>query len=122
VKKPGVKLAPAGITLNQLVAEFYCGGMAEGHRLAGYLPGGASGGILPASLADEPLDFGSLEASTAALSAAMRWWCFPTGRSARHRPQPDGLLRPRILRPMHALPGGHGKAGTLMRRRSGTPR
>ncbi|HRJ69461.1 MAG TPA: NADH-ubiquinone oxidoreductase-F iron-sulfur binding region domain-containing protein, partial [Beijerinckiaceae bacterium] len=60
VRKPGVKLAPAGITLNELVAEF-CGGMAEGHRLAGYLPGGASGGILPAALADEPLDFGTLE-------------------------------------------------------------
>lgn len=60
VRKPGVKLAPAGITLNELVAEF-CGGITEGHRLAGYLPGGASGGMLPASLADEPLEFGSLE-------------------------------------------------------------
>lgn len=60
VRSPGVKLAPAGITLNELIAEF-CGGMAEGHRLAGYLPGGASGGLLPASLADEPLDFGTLE-------------------------------------------------------------
>jgi formate dehydrogenase len=60
VKKPGVKLAPAGITLNELVREF-CGGIADGHVLAGYLPGGASGGILPASLADEPLDFGTLE-------------------------------------------------------------
>jgi formate dehydrogenase beta subunit len=60
VREPGVKLAPAGITLNQLIAE-YCGGMADGHRLKGYLPGGASGGILPASLADVPLDFGTLE-------------------------------------------------------------
>ena len=60
VRRPGVKLAPAGITLNQLLAEF-CGGMSEGHRLAGYLPGGASGGMLPASLADVPLDFGTLE-------------------------------------------------------------
>ncbi|MBX6368723.1 MAG: NAD(P)H-dependent oxidoreductase subunit E [Rhodospirillales bacterium] len=60
VKNPGVKLAPAGITLRELVDEF-CGGMAEGHRLKGFLPGGASGGILPASLADEPLDFGLLE-------------------------------------------------------------
>ncbi|MEQ8701152.1 MAG: NAD(P)H-dependent oxidoreductase subunit E [Bauldia litoralis] len=60
VREPGVKLAPAGITLNELVAE-YCGGMAEGHTLKGYLPGGASGGLLPASLADEPLEFGVLE-------------------------------------------------------------
>ncbi|MCZ7660279.1 MAG: NAD(P)H-dependent oxidoreductase subunit E [Xanthobacteraceae bacterium] len=60
VKAPGVKLAPAGISLRELVEE-YCGGMAEGHTLKGYLPGGASGGILPASLADLPLDFGTLE-------------------------------------------------------------
>jgi formate dehydrogenase len=60
VREPGVKLAPAGITLNELVAE-HCGGMADGHTLKGYLPGGASGGILPASLADLPLDFGTLE-------------------------------------------------------------
>jgi len=60
VRKPGVHLAPAGITLNELVAE-YCGGMLEGHRLYGYLPGGASGGILPASKADIPLDFDTLQ-------------------------------------------------------------
>ena len=51
VQRPGLKLAPAGITLRELVDE-YCGGMADGHRLYGFLPGGASGGILPASLAD----------------------------------------------------------------------
>ncbi len=61
VREPGVKLAPAGITARQLIAEF-CGGMADGHTFKGYLPGGASGGILPASLADIPLDFGTLEA------------------------------------------------------------
>jgi formate dehydrogenase len=60
VKDPGVKLAPAGITTRELIEEF-CGGMADGHTLKGYLPGGASGGILPASLADIPLDFGMLE-------------------------------------------------------------
>jgi NADH:ubiquinone oxidoreductase subunit F (NADH-binding) len=60
VRIPGVHLAPAGITLNELVAE-YCGGMLEGHRLYGYLPGGASGGILPASKADIPLDFDTLQ-------------------------------------------------------------
>ncbi len=60
VKVPGVKLAPAGITLRELVGE-YCGGMAPGHTLYGYLPGGASGGILPARLADVPLDFDTLQ-------------------------------------------------------------
>lgn len=60
VASPGVKLAPAGITLRELVDEF-CGGMAAGHTLYGYLPGGASGGILPAALADLPLDFDTLQ-------------------------------------------------------------
>jgi formate dehydrogenase beta subunit len=60
VKKPGVVLAPAGITARELIDEF-CGGMTEGHVFKGYLPGGASGGILPASMADIPLDFGTLE-------------------------------------------------------------
>jgi formate dehydrogenase len=60
VKQPGVKLAPAGITLQELVDE-YCGGMAEGHHLYAYLPGGASGGILPARLNDIPLDFDTLQ-------------------------------------------------------------
>ena len=60
VKQPGVKLAPAGITAQELIDE-YCGGMADGHRFKAYLPGGASGGILPARMADIPLDFGTLE-------------------------------------------------------------
>ncbi len=60
VKKPGVVVAPAGVTARELIEEF-CGGMADGHAFKGYLPGGASGGILPASMADEPLDFGTLE-------------------------------------------------------------
>ncbi len=60
VREPGVKLAPAGVTLAELIDEF-CGGMAEGHTLRGFLPGGASGGILPASMADRPLEFGVLE-------------------------------------------------------------
>jgi formate dehydrogenase len=60
VKNPGVKLAPAGITVRELIDEF-CGGMADGHSFKAYLPGGASGGILPASMADLPLDFGTLE-------------------------------------------------------------
>jgi formate dehydrogenase beta subunit len=60
VKHPGVKLAPAGITLRELIDE-HCGGMADGHELYAYLPGGASGGIFPASLADVPLDFDTLQ-------------------------------------------------------------
>ena len=60
VKQPGVKVAPAGLTVKELISE-YCGGMSDGHTFAAYLPGGASGGILPASLSDIPLDFGTLE-------------------------------------------------------------
>ena len=60
VKTPGVKLAPAGITIQELIDE-YCGGMQDGHKFYGYLPGGASGGILPASLNDIPLDFDTLQ-------------------------------------------------------------
>jgi len=60
VARPGVKIAPTGITARELIDE-HCGGMQSGHRLKGYLPGGASGGMLPASMADLPLRFGSLE-------------------------------------------------------------
>ncbi|MDT7951480.1 MAG: NAD(P)H-dependent oxidoreductase subunit E [Acetobacteraceae bacterium] len=60
VREPGVKLAPAGITVQELIDE-YCGGMADGHTFRAYLPGGASGGILPATMNDIPLDFGTLE-------------------------------------------------------------
>jgi NADH:ubiquinone oxidoreductase subunit F (NADH-binding)/NADH:ubiquinone oxidoreductase subunit E len=60
VKNPGMKLAPAGITVRELIDEF-CGGMEDGHTFKAYLPGGASGGILPASMGDLPLDFGTLE-------------------------------------------------------------
>ncbi|MCT7377163.1 NAD(P)H-dependent oxidoreductase subunit E [Chelativorans salis] len=57
VREPGMKLAPAGITVRELIDD-YCGGMAEGHEFKAYLPGGASGGVLPASMGDIPLDFG----------------------------------------------------------------
>ena len=60
VRDPGVKLAPAGITITELIEEF-CGGMQEGHDFYAYLPGGASGGILPASMGDIPLDFDTLQ-------------------------------------------------------------
>jgi formate dehydrogenase len=61
VKNPGVKLAPAGVTIQELIDD-YCGGMADGHRFYGYLPGGASGGILPAAMNGIPLDFDTLQA------------------------------------------------------------
>ena len=60
VKNPGMKLAPAGVTVRELIDEF-CGGIVDGHKFHAYLPGGASGGILPASMDDIPLDFGTLE-------------------------------------------------------------
>ena len=59
VNKPGVHLAPAGITIKELIEE-YCDGMQDGHEFYGYFPGGASGGILPASMGDIPLDFDTL--------------------------------------------------------------
>jgi formate dehydrogenase len=60
VKNPGVKVAPAGVTIRELIDE-YSGGMLDGHTLKGFLPGGASGGIFPPQLADHPLDFGTIE-------------------------------------------------------------
>lgn len=69
VREPGVKLAPAGISARELIDE-YCGGMADGHNFKAYLPGGASGGILPASMADLPLDFGTLEQHGALIGSA----------------------------------------------------
>ena len=60
MKQPGVHLAPAGITVRELIGE-YCGGMQDGHGFYAYLPGGASGGILPASMGDIPLDFDTLQ-------------------------------------------------------------
>ena len=69
VKEPGVKLAPAGITITELIEE-YCGGMADGHTFKGYLPGGASGGILPASLGDVPLDFDTIQPHGGSIGSA----------------------------------------------------
>ncbi len=69
VRDPGVKLAPAGISVRELIDE-HCGGMLPGHDLYAYLPGGASGGILPASLADEPLDFDTLQPHGAFIGSA----------------------------------------------------
>ncbi len=79
VKKPGVVLAPAGITVRQLIDR--CGGMADGHKFAAYYPGGASGGVLPAAMGDIALDFQDHRLrlgaanwpSSMPLSAAMPW-------------------------------------------------
>ena len=91
VKKPGVVLAPAGVTARELIEE-YCGGMTEGHRFKGYLPGGASGGILPASMADVPLDFGTL--GEIRLLRRVARGCHPV-RQGRHEgggAQPDAFF------------------------------
>jgi formate dehydrogenase len=69
VKAPGVHVAPAGISVRELIDE-HCGGMLDGHELYAYLPGGASGGILPASLADLPLDFDTLQPHGAFIGSA----------------------------------------------------
>jgi formate dehydrogenase len=69
VAKPGVHVAPAGITVRELIDE-HCGGMLPGHTFYGYLPGGASGGILPASLGDVPLDFDTLQPHGAFIGSA----------------------------------------------------
>ena len=69
VQKPGVHLAPAGITIRELIEE-YCGGMLPGHEFYGYFPGGASGGILPAALDDVPLDFDTLQPHGAFIGSA----------------------------------------------------
>ena len=69
VQKPGVHLAPAGITIRELIDE-YCGGMLPGHEFYGYFPGGASGGILPAALDDVPLDFDTLQPHGAFIGSA----------------------------------------------------
>jgi formate dehydrogenase len=69
VRQPGVKLAPAGLSVRELINE-HCGGLLPGHTLYAYLPGGASGGILPAALADEPLDFDTLQPHGAFIGSA----------------------------------------------------
>jgi hypothetical protein len=120
VRAPGVKLAPAGITLRELVDE-HCGGMAEGHTLYAYLPGGASGGILPASLADLPLDFDTLQPHGCFIGSAAVIVLSQHDRARRRRAQPDALLRRRVLRPVHALPQRHRQgAGADRARRAGT--
>ena len=106
VKKPGVHLAPAGITVRELIEE-YCGGMLDGHAFYGYLPGGASGGILPASKADIPLDFDTLQPHGCFIGSAAVVILSGQGQGGGRGEEPDALLQGRILRPVHALPGRH---------------
>jgi formate dehydrogenase len=69
VADPGVKIAPSGVTVRELIDEF-CGGMLPGHSFKAYVPGGPSSGILPASMGDIPLDFGTLEAHGSFIGSA----------------------------------------------------
>ncbi len=109
VREPGVKLAPAGITVRELIDE-HCGGMLPtATTLYAYLPGGASGGILPASLADVPLDFDTLQPYGCFIGSAAVVVLSRARQRGRRRAQPDALLRARVLRPVHAVPQRHGQ-------------
>ena len=112
VKKPGVHLAPAGITLQELIDE-YCGGMLDGHELYGYLPGGASGGILPASMADIPLDFDTLNAVRLLHRLGRDRRALGPGHGGRRGAQRDEVLRRRVVRPVHAVPRRHGEGAAI---------
>ena len=89
-RSPGVHLAPAGITARELIDE-YCGGMLPGHEFYAYLPGGASGGILPASLGDVPLDFDTLQPHGAFIGSAAATCCRST-TGQRRGAQPDAVF------------------------------
>ena len=102
VKKPGVIVAPAGITCRELIE--LAGGMEDGQTFKAYLPGGASGGILPASLADLPLDFGTLDKYGSFVGSHAIVIFSEPRRHRRRGAQPAALLQGRVLRPMHALP------------------
>ena len=110
VRDPGVKLAPAGITARQLIDEF-CGGMAEGHEFRGYLPGGASGGILPAALADIPLDFRDARTRRVPYRLGRGGGPVRQGRHEGGGVESVAVFRGRELRAMHAVPRRHRKGG-----------
>ena len=108
--RPGVKLAPAGISVRELVDE-YCGGMLDGHTLYAYLPGGASGGILPASLADLPLDFDTLQPHGCFIGSAA---VIVLSQHDKARDAALNMMRffaARELRPVHAVPRRHRQGG-----------
>jgi formate dehydrogenase beta subunit len=107
--------------VRELIDE-YCGGMLPGHSFYAYLPGGASGGILPAALADMPLDFDTLQPHGCFIGSAAVIVLSDQDTRARRGAQPDALLRARVLRPVHALPRRHGEGRALIERRTGTAR
>ena len=121
VKNPGMKLAPAGVTVRELIDEF-CGGMAEGHTFHAYLPGGASGGILPAAMDDIPLDFGTLEKYGCFIGSAAVIILSDQDDVKGCGAEPDALLRGRELRPVHALPRRHPEGGAADGTRRMEPR
>ena len=104
VRKPGVKLAPAGITARELIDEF-CGGMADGHTFKAYLPGGASGGILPAVDGRPPARLRQARAARLLRRLARGGRPVRPGRHEGGRAQSAALLPGRELRPVHAVPG-----------------
>ena len=108
VKKPGVHLAPAGITVTELIDE-YCGGMLDGHVFYAYLPGGASGGILPASMADIPLDFDTLNQYGCFIGSAAIVILSDQDTASDCGAQPHEVLFRGVVRPVHALPRRHGQ-------------
>ena len=110
VEKPGVHLAPAGITVRELIDE-YCGGMLDGHEFYGYLPGGASGGILPASLGDVPLDFDTLQPHGCFIGSAAVIILSQHDRARDAALNLMRILRRRVVRPVHAVPRGHREGG-----------
>ena len=100
--------APAGVTVRELIDD-YCGGMLDGHEFTAYLPGGASGGILPASMGDIPLDFGGELAKVGAFVGSHAVVVFSDHDDVKDAvDQPAEILQARKLRPVHAMPRGHG--------------
>jgi formate dehydrogenase len=109
VKKPGVHLAPAGITVKELIDE-YCGGMQKGHELYAYLPAAPRAASCPRRWATFRSTL-TRSSRTAASSARPRSSCCRSRQGARRGAEPDALLRARVVRPVHALPRRHAKAG-----------
>ena len=108
VQKPGVHLAPAGITMRELIDE-YAGGMLPGHTFYGYFPGGASGGILPASMGDIPLDFDTLNQYGCFIGSAAIIVLSDHDTREERGAEHAALLPRGIVRAMHAVPRRHGQ-------------
>ena len=107
-RSPASMQAPAGVTVRELIDD-YCGGMLDGHEFTAYLPGGASGGILPASMGDIPLDFGGELAKIGAFVGSHAVVVFSDHDDVKDAvDQPAEILQARKLRPVHALPRRHG--------------